>query len=379
MRNILASLLLALCIVFLSSCSRLPREKVWIYYPGSKSTVGMTAAIEGRAYDRDGIVLLQLQLRELANGETEVIPLSRLASVYKGEIREQLSKFRQQVVFPRQGSYELTVLMSDTAGNNLISKPVLLESKEGKSAAAFRMFSTAHLIPLVILAVLGSLIIFCANRFPKLREIIPWMIGVILWGNEIFLHLADYLIGAWSVTSNLLLHLCGLSVLLCPVMLLHPQQGIRKALFPLMYFWGLGAALQALLTPDIGVFGFPSHRYFTIFISHGFIIIAVLYMIAVEKYRVTLKDMARVYLISTVIIVPIYVIDMLLKRLPPYEAGCYFFLAYPPVDGSAIDLLVAIFGPSPYYIIGLMLLGIAVFFILTVPFLVFGKNRKSEA
>ncbi|GAB4481644.1 MAG: hypothetical protein OHK0031_03670 [Anaerolineales bacterium] len=34
------------------------------------------------------------------------------------------------------------------------------------------------------------------------------------------------------------------------------------AIYELLYFMGIGGALQALLTPDVGIYGFPHYRYF---------------------------------------------------------------------------------------------------------------------
>jgi uncharacterized membrane protein YwaF len=42
------------------------------------------------------------------------------------------------------------------------------------------------------------------------------------------------------------------------------------------------SALQAILTPDLGIYDFPHFRYFQVFISHGLIVTAALYMTLVE-------------------------------------------------------------------------------------------------
>lgn len=365
-------------VLLLSACSLLPREKVWIYYPSPGGSVGTEITVEGRAYDLDGVEDLYLEITPAGGGETGNIPLHRLASVYKGEVKEQLSKFRQKITFPSAGEYLLTAVMKDRKGNVLRSRRVNIHAVPGIADKSFVMFSSLHLIPLLVIIILMAAIVIIARQNSAFRKYIPYIIGAVLWTNEVVLHICDYSIGAWSVTNNLLLHLCGFGVVFCPIMIAHPDEKVRRALFPFMFYWGFGGALQALLTPDIGVFGFPSHRYFTTFVSHGLIIVSVVYMIAVEGYRVSMRDMLKVYGYSAVLMFVMYWVDTAIKFLPPYEPACYFFLVYPPVDGSAIDMLVNIFGPSPYYIIGLLLLGFVVFTLITLPFVIFrGKEKPS--
>ena len=73
---------------------------------------------------------------------------------------------------------------------------------------------------------------------------------------------------------------------------------------------------------------------------------------------------------------------MLLRLIPPYDAGNYFVLAYPPPTGSVVDLFADIFGPSPRYVAGLELMGVAVFGLLYLPWPLsrfFAARRASPA
>ena len=373
--------LVFLPVLLLSACSLLPREKVLIYFPQDSATVGDAITIEGRAYDKDGIDVLRLSVENLETGGIKTYSIKRLASVYKGKVLEQLSKFRQQIRFASGGAYRLTVMMKDSSGNEIESAPVTLNAVMGKPDQKFILFSRSHVIPLIILILMNIFMVYYCRRYEQARETVPYILGAVLWGNEIVFHLWHLLLGSWTVTSNLMIHMCGLAVLLIPVMLLHPSKKVRDTLFPMLYFWGFGGAVQALLTPDIGVFGYPSYRYFAAFISHGFIVTAIVYMVMVRGYYVTFRMMYKVYGLTILILIPVYGLDQLIKLLPPYEAGSYFFLLYPPVDGSAIDILVDIFGPSPRYIIGLMILSLIVFHILVVPFRIaalFGKKSCKE-
>ena len=359
--------------VFASSCSLLPREKVWLYFPQDMATVGEELTIEGRAYDRDGITGLVLSIVHSPTGRQTEYPLHRLASVSGGKVLVQLSKFRQIITFGDEGAYVLTVSMTDKSGHTFVSKPVNIRCVFGTPGSEFKTFSRSHWIPLLILLLMNIVMVGVCRRSETAAKNIPYAISAILWGNELVFHLWHFLLGSWSITTNLLLHMCGMAIVFIPFMLHHPNEKVKKALFNLLYFWGFGGALQALLTPDIGVYGFPSYRYFAAFISHGFIITAVVYMIWVKKYRISFSIMWKVYAITVAFVIVMYGVDLLIAYLPPYEPGSYFFLIYPPVDGSVIDLLVKLFGPSPRYILGLLLLGLGIFIILTIPFALSGS------
>ena len=72
----------------------------------------------------------------------------------------------------------------------------------------------------------------------------------------------------------------------------------------------------------------------------------------------------------------VYAINKLIVNLPPYEPGNYMFLSYPPTGGSALDILVKIFGPSPYYIVGMVLLTALLYTIMWGIYALIGKIKK---
>jgi hypothetical integral membrane protein (TIGR02206 family) len=191
--------------------------------------------------------------------------------------------------------------------------------------------------------------------------------SVVLWVNELAYQLYWFLVGGWSAATALMLQMCGLSILLLPVMLFSENPRIRQLLFDLLYFWGIGGALQALIAPDIGSSGFPAYRYFSFFISHGLIIASTVVMAMAGGLRITIRSFLRALVVTNLLLVPAYGIDQLLRLIPPYDPGNYFVLGYPPPTGSIVDLFAEIFGPSPRYVVGLELMGLAVFGILYLP------------
>jgi hypothetical integral membrane protein (TIGR02206 family) len=202
-----------------------------------------------------------------------------------------------------------------------------------------------------------------------------------MWANEFVYQLYWFRIGGWSPATALMLQMCGLSILLLPVMLFAESERVRQFLFDLLYFWGIGGALQALIAPDIGSNGFPAYRYFSFFLSHGLIIASTVVMAMAGGLRITIRSFVRAFVVTNILLVPVYGVDQLLRLIPPYDPGNYFVLGYPPPTGSIVDVFAEIFGPSPRYVVGLELMGLAVFGILYLPWPVarlLGRRRKGE-
>jgi hypothetical integral membrane protein (TIGR02206 family) len=235
---------------------------------------------------------------------------------------------------------------------------------EGES---FELFGIGHLaaIGLLLLAVLSLPLIRkywdergkCIFRY----SLIVWMVG---W--EIAWQVWSYYDGSWSIQTHLPLHVCALFSWLSMYMLAAKSYSI----YELAYFAGIGGAMQAIFTPDTGGLGFPHFRAYQIFASHGGIILAAMYMTIVEGYRPTLKSFKQIILWANIYMLCIFFINMALD-------SNYMFISYKPTDfSSVLDLLA----PWPWYILELEVIGIAVFALLYLPFLIkdFQTRRQTS-
>jgi hypothetical integral membrane protein (TIGR02206 family) len=171
--------------------------------------------------------------------------------------------------------------------------------------------------------------------------------------------------------------MCGLSILLLPLAHFTARPERRQFLFDLLYFWGIGGAIQALISPDIGANGFPAYRYFSFFISHGLIIASTLLLAIAGGVRITPRSLLRAFVVTNLVLLPAWGIDQLLRLVPPYDPGNYFVLGYPPPTGSIVDLFSDLFGPSPRYLVGLELMGLAIFGVLYLPWAIARRGRKA--
>ncbi len=216
-------------------------------------------------------------------------------------------------------------------------------------------------------------------RSTAARDRVALALSLVRWLDEIPFQVWWFLRGAWTVGNSIMLHMCGLAILFIPLLFFTEDRKWRQYLFEILYFFGLGGALQALFAPDIGLHGFPEPKYFCFFISHGTIIISMVFAAALYDVDLTWRSWIRVVVVTNLCTFAAYGVNLLLRLLPPYEPGNYFVIGYPPPNGSIIDLFADIFGPAPRYLVGLEVMGLAVFGVLYLPFAVRRLLRKRAA
>lgn len=228
---------------------------------------------------------------------------------------------------------------------------------------AFHFFSTSHIVTLLVIAALGvCLFVFRRTlQEPKWNRVIRYAFVAILIMSEISYHSWFIYVRSWTPRYCLPLHLNDLSVYLVIILLLTKNLN----LFKFLYFAGLGSALQAMLTPDLGRYGFPHFRFFEFFISHGLVVLSCLFMIAAEKYKPTVRSLCITFLIVNVYAGVIFVINRMLQ-------SNYMYMMRKPGGGAS---LLDVLGPWPWYILSSQAVTIVFFYLLYAPF---WMKRKME-
>jgi len=146
--------------------------------------------------------------------------------------------------------------------------------------APFRLFGAPHLVTLVVAAVIGFALIRLARKCDHKRQRkIRISLVVVLLINELSWHIWNLAFGTWVIQKMLPLHLCSAMIWVTIAVLLME----KRALYPLVYFLGVAGAVQALITPDAGIFGFPHFRFFQTMIAHGGLVIAGFWVVSVEN------------------------------------------------------------------------------------------------
>jgi len=229
------------------------------------------------------------------------------------------------------------------------------------SGPAFEFMSATHVGALAFLVLLNLFLIRYRHADDKTKGSIRWLLALILWGNEFAWHYWNYAVGRWTIQSMLPLHLCSLLVWTGALMLVTKNYRI----YEFMYFMGIGGAIQALATPDLGIYGFPHFRFFQTFISHGLIITSAIYMTVVEGFRPTWKSMLRVAIWMNLYAAAVYFINSSI-------GSNYLMINYKPNTPSLLDLLP----PWPIYILYMELIGVITILLLYLPFVLKDWRNK---
>lgn len=227
---------------------------------------------------------------------------------------------------------------------------------EGYTGEPFHLFGLPHLTALgIILLINLSLIYLRVRPHQRICRGLRYGLATMLLINESAYHIWRWVIGQWTIQQMLPLHLCAVMVYLSAIMLITKSY----SLYQFLYFIGIGAATQALLTPDTEIYGFPHFRFFEIFISHGAIVTAALYMTIVERYRPYWKTILHVAVWLNVYMLFVGFVNARLK-------SNYMWIARKPDFPSLLDVL----GPWPVYIFWMEVLGLVVCLLLYLPFVI---------
>src|SRR5712664_1382030 len=225
--------------------------------------------------------------------------------------------------------------------------------------------STEHLLAVTAIVVITTILVAAARLSPG-----PWTriaclaLAVILVGAEVgwWAYLvASHVTGA-DLAYALPLQLCDAAIFVAAAALLVRKQ----VLVEVTYFWGLAGTLQALITPDLAQH-FPSLLFFQYYIAHGGIVAAALFLVAGLGQWPRRDAVIKVGAITIVY-------ALLVGAIDAATGANYMYLRSKPASASLLDL----FGPWPLYIGWAALLGVALLFILDLPFRWLRHRREEQ-
>jgi len=233
-------------------------------------------------------------------------------------------------------------------------------------AERFILFGTDHLITLsVVVLVVLSVPFFFKNTSSKTKDWFGYGLASIL--------LIDFLAKPyyWSqmlddVFVELFpLHMCSLSEISIAIYLFLR----KKTFYEVAFFCAIGGVAMALLQPDTQ-FSFPDVYYITFFLSHGAVWLAISFSSLALRNRPTIDSLKRVFIVSCVSIVTIYVINWILG--PPAN---YWFLGAKPAGASIMDLMPE----PPRHIPIVVTLALIIFGLIYLPFLIYDRLKSKDA
>ena len=232
------------------------------------------------------------------------------------------------------------------------------------NGAPFQLFGPPHVIALILVVLVNLSLVRLRGASLKTRRVLRYGLAAMLVVTESLWHIWNWSIGQWTIQTMLPLHIFSAMVWICAFMLVTENY----TLYEYIYFLGIGAASQALLTPDAGRYGFPHFRFFQAILSHGSIVTAAVYMTVVEGFRPYWMSLVRLAIAGNVYMAFVALVNALL-------GSNYMFIARKPDTPSLIDLL----GPWPWYIVSLELIALVVCLLLYLPFAIRDWRAKGVA
>jgi hypothetical integral membrane protein (TIGR02206 family) len=218
-----------------------------------------------------------------------------------------------------------------------------------------------HLGALVVVVGATACLTFAARRFPG-----PWITVVSrVLGLAVALAEPSYWVGqamhgSFSFRDDLPLHLSRVAEFVSAAALWWP----RPFLVELTYFWGLGAIVQALLTPDIQQH-FPDPAYFRFYVGHGGVLVAAIFLTVGRRIYPRPGAPLRVFAATIALTAVAALADVV-------TAGNYMFLRAKPVNGSLLNFM----GPWPWYVASGLVLAVAFLALLNAPFWLVRRRRR---
>jgi hypothetical integral membrane protein (TIGR02206 family) len=214
----------------------------------------------------------------------------------------------------------------------------------------YTLFSLEHFIYIFTYGGLGVLFLY----LPKLLKLDIYKFAkfsgyFILIDKFLELFYRHLVIGE-TIIDVIPLNMCNYTMILAALMMIFQS----RKLFPLVYFWSVGA-IFAIITPDV-LFAFPNPQNISFFITHIYIYFSIGYSIKYFGFSINFKDFKRAIIYLNMIMFFLFFLNLLI-------GSNYMFLRY-PAPNSPMELL----GPWPYYIISLEISMVILFTLLYLPY-----------
>jgi hypothetical integral membrane protein (TIGR02206 family) len=356
-------------------------EGIRMHAPIAGISLPRQTTVVGDAWIRDGITRIEVRVRDEATGAAWTVPAERDAIRYQGTAVSLLAAWRAKVSFPTDGRFSLTAAAVGVDDRVVETRARTVSASDTAVSHEFVFLSPAHLAALAAVLVMCIAVPWAVRRAKSdlVRDRVGLLIVIALYVHEVVYEVYWFAIGAWTVGNCLLLHMCAQALMFLPVLYFSRGGFPRQVLFELLFFFGLGGAMQALFTPDIGMHGFPELKYFNYFFSHGTIVLGLVYAAVVYRLELTWKSWIRIAVGTIGLSLVMFGLNQLFRLIPPYEVGNYFMMGYPPPTGSVIDVFASIFGPAPRYLVGLTGMGIVLLGILYLPYPIRRALRRRAA
>ncbi len=170
---------------------------------------------------------------------------------------------------------------------------------------------------------------------------------------EVVFDVFQIYIDDFYLEDDLSLHMCGFSLFLTSYALWKKNQ----TAFELAFFWGLAGAFQGIITPDPSRWPYGDISVFWNFLSHGIIILNVIWLIWVDGMRCRKGSFLNTILITNGVIFMMSIVNKIIGH-----GANYWFICEKPGGDSPF-----LIGDWPYYLLTFEIVGFAMMGLIYLP------------
>ena len=219
-------------------------------------------------------------------------------------------------------------------------------------------FDAPHIGALILTMLLPLVLVKWVKREEsgELSRKTGWVLAGLLLANELGYRVFHFMQAESTrefLELSLPIHLCPLALFAGVIALWRRSQ----VSYEFAYFVGLTGTLNALLTPDI-VRPFPSFGFIGYFVSHGGVLLTVMYATWALKMRPTRHSLWRIFLLLNAVLVVLALVNLALGG----QANYAFLCGAPAADTPFF------FAPWPWYIPILEGIALGMFVLAYLPF-----------
>lgn len=199
---------------------------------------------------------------------------------------------------------------------------------ESAKTLGFKMFSLPHILPLLLIIIFTYFIILKKHNIKQHQQRTKFILAIILLSQQTLLY-TWYCLGKENILiDSLPLYICRIVTICIVISFLF---NTRKLYFIIYYFGSIGS-LIALIMPDTSGYLFPHVMYVQFFITHGVMLISVMYIRYIEGYEPSLKELRKV-------IVFIFGYAIVTSQLNKMIGSNYGYLERPPASNNLFDFI----------------------------------------
>ena len=233
-------------------------------------------------------------------------------------------------------------------------------------AEPFILFGTDHLLAILTVILISILVPHYLKKTSlATKKRFGYALAYILILNELVKPYYHTQFFGYDLLNVLPFHMCALSAFSISIFLLTN----KRIFYEVAFFWGIGGGLMALLQPDTPL-DFPDPVFIIFYLSHGAMLLAIGHASIALENRPNLDSVKRAVVISLVVILVIYFINLILG--PPAN---FWYLGGRPEGASIMDLMP----DPPQHIPIVVILGLIMFSVIYLPYWIYDRLKAKDA